>query len=359
MSQPLRVARPETSRPAGTTSQPATSLPADLMAQSASRLRVIACLYAFVFFAAGPLPVLLVPDERVAFLATAWRWLPPLVSILVALLVAWLATRPALQGDAIVRLGLAFQVLGSYGIAAAEYLEPAQHARMSPDAGLSWVAVWMLSFTITVPSPPRWALLAGLASAGAVPIVTRIAIAIDPGLAIAPARYVSYVVVPYLLVVLIAYVGARLVYRLTTDLERARHLGSYRLVERLGQGGMGEVWRARHRLLARPAAVKLMRPEVLGAASGQRQHELRVRFEREAQTTAQLLSPHTIHLFDYGVADDGAFYYVMELLDGFDLKTLSGVGRWMPDTAHQWWDVHRPTAPASLGGGASSGRSRM
>ena len=85
---------------------------------------------------------------------------------------------------------------------------------------------------------------------------------------------------------------------------------------------MGEVWRARHRLLARPAAVKLIRPEVFEAAGAAKQSALRLRFEREAQTTALLQSPHTISLFDYGVTDDGAFYYVMELLDGFDLKTL-------------------------------------
>src|SRR5262249_25471813 len=99
-------------------------------------------------------------------------------------------------------------------------------------------------------------------------------------------------------------------------------LGSYRLVERLGQGGMGEVWRARHRLLARPAAIKLMRPEVLGGSSFERISELRARFEREAQATALLRSPHTIALYDFGVADDGTFYYVMEFLDGFDLETL-------------------------------------
>jgi serine/threonine protein kinase len=85
---------------------------------------------------------------------------------------------------------------------------------------------------------------------------------------------------------------------------------------------MGEVWRARHRLLARPAAIKLMRAEVVGGSSPERQTELHARFEREAQTTASLRSPHTIELYDFGVAGDGAFYYVMELLDGFTLDSL-------------------------------------
>ena len=100
-------------------------------------------------------------------------------------------------------------------------------------------------------------------------------------------------------------------------------MGSYRLVERLGKGGMGEVWRAQHRMLARPAAIKLIRPEVLGATdAGEPGSMLLRRFEREAQATALMRSAHTVELYDFGVADDGTFYYVMELLDGFDLDEL-------------------------------------
>jgi len=77
---------------------------------------------------------------------------------------------------------------------------------------------------------------------------------------LSPLRFFFVFVLPYLLVVLIAFVGARVVYKLGTELNRARELGSYQLVERLGEGGMGEVWRAKHRFLARPEAIKLMRP---------------------------------------------------------------------------------------------------
>jgi serine/threonine-protein kinase len=83
---------------------------------------------------------------------------------------------------------------------------------------------------------------------------------------------------------------------------------------------MGEVWRARHRMLARPAAIKLIRraPHGNGAVSA----DLVRRFEREAQVIAQLRSPHTVDLYDFGVAENGAFYYVMELLDGLDADSL-------------------------------------
>jgi serine/threonine protein kinase len=98
----------------------------------------------------------------------------------------------------------------------------------------------------------------------------------------------------------------------------ARELGSYRLVACLGKGGMGEVWRAEHRLLAREAAIKLIRFDT----GAQAPDEARERFRREAQTLAALRSRNTIELFDYGVAADGTFFYVMELLDGLDLESL-------------------------------------
>jgi serine/threonine protein kinase len=123
-------------------------------------------------------------------------------------------------------------------------------------------------------------------------------------------------------VVGMAYVGARVVYQLGSEVKRARELGSYRLEEKLGEGGMGEVWRARHRMLARPAAIKLIRPSVAGDAPAGISKEAVRRFEREAQVIARLRSPHTVELFDFGMAADGAFYYVMELLDGLDADSL-------------------------------------
>jgi DNA-binding NtrC family response regulator len=102
-------------------------------------------------------------------------------------------------------------------------------------------------------------------------------------------------------------------------LDEGLPLGSYRLLEKLGAGGMGEVWRARHQLLARPCAVKLVRPELLGETGREQALE---RFGREARTIARLGSPHTVRLYDFGVSETGNPYFVMELLDGLDLHSL-------------------------------------
>jgi eukaryotic-like serine/threonine-protein kinase len=178
-------------------------------------------------------------------------------------------------------------------------------------------------FTIVVPTSPRRAVLTALASVSSVAVIVTLVIASGAtSFRIGPAEFFFGLVFPYLLVVAMAYVGARVVYNLGTEVKRARELGSYRLEEKLGEGGMGEVWRARHRLLARPAAIKLIRPSLGGKANGAASSEAIRRFEREAQVIARLRSPHTVDLFDFGIATDGAFYYVMELLDGLDADAL-------------------------------------
>jgi eukaryotic-like serine/threonine-protein kinase len=102
-------------------------------------------------------------------------------------------------------------------------------------------------------------------------------------------------------------------------LDEGLPLGHYRLMEKLGEGGMGEVWRARHQLLTRPCAVKLIRPELLGESNREAATE---RFHREARTIARLSSPNTVRLYDFGVSETGSFYFVMELLSGMDLASL-------------------------------------
>ena len=104
--------------------------------------------------------------------------------------------------------------------------------------------------------------------------------------------------------------------QLRTEARRAKRFGQYQLREKLGEGGMGEVYRAEHAMLKRPCAIKLIRSDVLADQS------VRDRFEREVQSTAMLTHPNTVEVFDHGRTDDGTFYYVMELLPGMTLQDL-------------------------------------
>ena len=321
MNEHVSLMHPDERDPAGRAIS--SGFPTDLLSQSAGRLRVLALLYAFVFFMAGIFPALLFPGDRARFLGSFVQWGPGVIAIVVALLVAVVIRSPRLPLSTAMNLGLAFEIASSYGIAAGEFGDPMGLETHSGYLGLSWVAVWVVLFTVVVPTSPRRALLAALASVSSVPVIIGLLIASGAtSLRLDPGQFFFGLVFPYLLVVGMAYVGARVVYQLGTEVKRARELGSYRLEEKLGEGGMGEVWRARHRMLSRPAAIKLIRRSAAGDAGGGVSDEAVRRFEREAQVIARLRSPHTVELFDFGIAADGAFYYVMELLDGLDADAL-------------------------------------
>ena len=353
-------------RPGGTSAKgrSSTGLPTDLLNQAADRLRIIALLYAGVFFLAGFFPALLFPQDR-AMLFSKWTmWAPGVVAIVMALAVVAATRSLRLPVNAVMTIGLLFEVAGSYGIAAAEYLDSMGIDVTHRIQGLSWVAVWTVVFTIVIPATPQKALVTALASVSAVPVVVWGAM--QAGTLIfhpTPAQFFFGLIFPNLLVVVMAYVGARVVYALGAEVKRARELGSYRLVERIGAGGMGEVWRAKHRLLARPAAIKLIRASLTSGPGIGSSADVLKRFEREAQAMASLRSPHTVNLFDFGVTDEGAFYYVMELLEGVDTDTL--VKRFGPlpaartvhvlrqvchslSEAHARGLVHRDIKPANI-----------
>jgi len=344
-------------------------LPRDLLLQAVRRLRVLTLLFAFTFFMANFFPwVLTLVEGRVEWQGRPYWWLPGSLSILVALSAFGLTWKRGIDPGRLMNFGLVFGTVGCFGIAAAEFWGFHSYTPYNPVTseffGLSWVAVWMLFFIIVIPSRPREALLAALVSATAPAIIVLLSMRYAGTLVDIPAgAFFVGLVLPYLLCALLAYVSARVVYNLGAEVRKARELGSYRLAERLGSGGMGEVWKATHKMLARPAAVKLIRPERLGERDPAHREHLHARFEREAQATAAMRSPHTINVYDFGVADDGTFYYVMELLDGLDLETFGGRFGPMPAErvihilrqvchslaeAHEAGLIHRDIKPANL-----------
>jgi eukaryotic-like serine/threonine-protein kinase len=180
----------------------------------------------------------------------------------------------------------------------------------------SW-AVTIIGYGILIPNTARRCLVAvSIMGTGFVAISTFQAFEFASLSQSAAVAFVLCSMTDMMFAGTIAVFGAHRIATLQRAVAEARRLGPYRLIRRLGAGGMGEVYLAEHALLRRPCALKLIRPERVGDA-----HAVS-RFEREAQAMANLTHPNTVRLYDYGVTADGVFYYAMECLPGCSLENL-------------------------------------
>ncbi len=187
---------------------------------------------------------------------------------------------------------------------------------------LGAVAIKLALRAATIPTPPRRTLI--LTAALGIPLILLTATTVpaaDGGLAWRARDSGALPWLPATMVMMWGFAVATstviswVMYGLRVEASEARRLGQYVLEAKLGEGGMGEVYRAHHGMMRRPTAIKLLRPE--------RTSEIDLkRFEREAQLTARLTHRNTITLFDYGRTADGVFYYAMELLDGATLSQI-------------------------------------
>jgi hypothetical protein len=352
--------------PGARPSRPASSLglPPELIEKSRQRLRVLAIL---ILLATGADLAQMLISSLVQGGHPASGEPPPgaltlvgtLASFACSAIILGLTKVRRVHTARLIDLGLGFEVVLCLLISLSNPLSRFEAVGSLPT--LTWVTPLIIFFPMIVPCPPRRTLVTAIVAAAMRPLGLLLLATLER-IPVHVGDYLSASFSPVLAIV-IAYFGSRAIYQLGMDVVRARRMGSYELESPLGRGGMGEVWRARHRLLARPAAIKLIRPEFLGGDGEREGHVLRQRFEREARSTAALRSPHTIELFDYGVADDGTFFYVMELLEGLDahaLVTRHGPVPWPRAVyllrqvchslaeAHEAGLVHRDIKPANV-----------
>jgi tRNA A-37 threonylcarbamoyl transferase component Bud32 len=343
----------------------ARALPADLLRDASRRLSVIALLSGSMWVIASLLDHVLVQRAH----DPAWRRFQTadaiaLVSAIVSFALFLYARKSSRAPEFILDLGHSFLVFTAFALGLIWHWAPITQAEMliAETPMVSWIGALVLLFAATVPSTRSKILITSL-----------IAVSMNPlGMAIAKARgawdYGSagdllLMHFPDYLLVSAAVVISHVVSQLGQQVSQARELGSYRVGEVIGQGGMGVVYRARHRMLARPAAIKLIRPEMLAGGNGTERELALKRFRREAEVAASLRSPHTVELYDFGVTEDETLYFVMEELDGMTLDALVRKHGPVPanrvihilrqvceslEEAHSRGLVHRDIKPANI-----------
>jgi eukaryotic-like serine/threonine-protein kinase len=229
--------------------------------------------------------------------------------------------------------------------------------------GLIGAALWVVVRAAMIPSSPRRTIL--YTAMVGIPMILTPTLLVPTGgggLAVRGLDAGAYPWLPAQLimmwgfVIIASAVTSRVIYGLRVEVREARRLGQYVLEQKIGEGGMGEVYRARHGMMRRPSALKLLRADTA------RDSHL-ARFEQEVQLTSRLTHPNTITIYDYGRTDDGVFYYAMELLDGANLQRIVEVGGAQPEgrvvriltmacgalaEAHAIGLIHRDIKPANI-----------
>jgi serine/threonine-protein kinase len=364
--------------PPGTTPQaPADSqgrsraLPPDLLREASQRIGILSLVAATLWFFGTLL-------GHVALRAqsppgdTRWRGIIMPVDAIAALsilasLALYAYTRRHRNSQISLDLALVYMIASALGTGLTFHIgliffgdTPPPTQFVAPE--ISWIGVEILLFAALVPTPPRKTVIASLIAVSMNPVGMLFARA-SGAWHFGAASNVFLMHYPDFLLVGVAGVISHVVTQLGRQVTRAREMGSYRLGELLGSGGMGEVYKATHTMLARTAAVKLIRPETLGGGNSDAAQLAIRRFAREAEAAANLRSPHTVEVYDFGVTEDQTLYFVMEMLEGMDLETLVREYGALPagrvihlirqaceslEEAHARGLVHRDIKPANI-----------
>jgi eukaryotic-like serine/threonine-protein kinase len=311
--------RPSTPVRTSASSPTGQSLPSDVDCQTCRRVGIVgvvfAALWALTLFLNNVVAGWL---GSMGFMRNLWPFpgnMVATVGFASSLLMVWLARRWSGK-SMLLDMGSAYLVLQCLLVAILSQWGPVP---ISPR--VSWVCIPILFYPAIVPNTPRKTLITSLLAASTEPVALGLSYlrGVDVPL---NAFYLIWNFLPTYICAFLVVIPVKIIHSLGQQVRRARELGSYRLEEPLGKGGMGEVFRATHQMLARPAAVKLIRSEIIGSSTPAAARVIVERFRREAEAAASLRSPHTIGLYDFGVSQDGTFFLVMELLDGLDMETL-------------------------------------
>lgn len=330
----------------------------DVAQQGARRIGMLAVLTAVTVVGAAILLHGLQPEMAPAEQSPLYR-LSAMFLVLAGAGIAVLQRAELVSPQELLDLGLVFEIAGACALALMESAGPWADG---PIRGSTVAAVWIAICVMVIPNRPWKSITAAAIAAAGVPCAHLIAAHVVGYEPLRWNRLLCYSLSAMFVVGWTPFISTRL-HRLHEDLSRSHEFGSYQLQRLLGRGGMGEVWLGRHRLLRRDAAVKLVLAKLLENAGYSERRQIQRRFESEAQAIASLRSPHTVAIYDYGLAQNGSLYYAMEYLHGLDAEDLVDTYGPLPagrvisflrqaceslEEAHDAGLVHRDVKPGNL-----------
>ncbi len=314
----MEIVRASSSPTENTPSPVAYRLPPEMVEKSADRLCWISILCAVTTVALLAMQGFLQPEFAQSFHLWSIR-LTMLGTLGMSLGFIVIQRLGLVRKATLLDLGIVFQVGIAFAISMFETAIPWDAT--NPVLGHSGVAIWLALCGLLLPNSPVKSGIAAFFSAMSWPAAYWLNLQLH-GYTPLPWNRLLVWISPILIMAVWMYILNVRIFAMQWKQVKAEELGAYKLDYLIGKGGMGEVWRAKHTMLARDAAVKLIRGDVLAGANGRQESVIRQRFEREARATASLRSPHTVALYDFGRTKDQTYYYVMELLDGIDLQTI-------------------------------------
>ncbi len=343
----------------------ARSLPEDLLRQATRRVEVMALVAAALWILAPALSHLALylgnADDPRLELFSRVNLVAGGCVVLSVVLYAYLRGGRR-DPERVMDLALLYMVAMAFAMGVLIHWARPWFVPATVDPMITWTGPIILMTAGIVPVRPEKMLVAGLVAA-CMDTIGMVLAGMTGDYEYGPFRNAVLMHYPNFLMLGAAVTISHVVTRLGQQVSREREMGSYRLGELLGRGGMGEVYLATHRMLARPAAIKLIRPEVLAAGDTGMATTAVTRFRREAEAAARLRSPHTVELYDFGVTEDGTLYLVMELLKGRNLEQVVRdegpleTGRVIHilrqvceslEEAHSYGLVHRDIKPANI-----------
>src|SRR5689334_8320011 len=340
-------------------------LPDDLLRQATRRLQILSLLASALWFLGPTLGHLALhfaspgdPRSNSFGFIDAVATVGFVTSIALYIMLRYTPRSP----EFVINLGLVYLVLTAIDLGVMIHWGPVSTTSTDGTPMITWIGPVILMTAAIIPAEPRKMAVAAFlaASMDSVGMLVARAEGMYHFHSTGTAFLMHY---PNYLMAGVAVAISAVVTRLGQQVTKAREMGSYRLGELLGRGGMGEVYLAHHRMLARPAAIKLIRPEALAGENGAKAQLAAARFRREAEAAAQLKSPHTVQLYDFGTTDEGRLYLVMELLEGITLEHLVRAEGPLPagrvvhilrqvceslEEAHDAGLIHRDIKPANI-----------